>query len=403
MTITKSRTKTSSKGVYKTPSGSYFVDTSHNKVRINRRGFKTIAEAKRYLMEEFRKIDSGLHSQCSMKFDDFLKLFIQRHLGQLKKSTSDRYMIDIERRIKPFLGHRKLKDISVPLINAFQQSLIDKRELSPKSINNCLGTLRTMFTKAVEWGFLPVNPVKARNLKVNKSSDCNWWDKTEYIERFIHGIEPLKSPIKAALLLGLECGMRVGEVAALDKSDINFERCEITISKTYYDKDRTIGTTKNGKSRLLKFTKNGRLHKWLSETCKMHPKRNELFIMSVKKERITGNIIAEKMFKRVIEQLGLPKISYHGLRHTFASHYLINDRGTIYQLSKLLGHSSITVTAEKYAHHSKEAGIVPSIFDEKKSEIRPKPIVGEAKNSDINYTKNPQQGGGDLIMLSNYR
>jgi site-specific recombinase XerD len=58
-------------------------------------------------------------------------------------------------------------------------------------------------------------------------------------------------------------------------------------------------------------------------------------------------------FKSLQKQVNIPKehfIGAHGLRHTFASHYVMNG-GDLYILSKILGHSSIKIT-EVYAHLS---------------------------------------------------
>ena len=53
-------------------------------------------------------------------------------------------------------------------------------------------------------------------------------------------------------------------------------------------------------------------------------------------------------FKRLSRSLGLKEIRFHDLRHTFASNFLMGG-GNIYDLQKILGHSTIQVT-ERYGH-----------------------------------------------------
>ena len=52
---------------------------------------------------------------------------------------------------------------------------------------------------------------------------------------------------------------------------------------------------------------------------------------------------------RAAKRLGIPHLSPHTLRHTFATRFL-QAGGDIYVLSKLLGHSSVSVTERHYAH-----------------------------------------------------
>jgi integrase len=55
-------------------------------------------------------------------------------------------------------------------------------------------------------------------------------------------------------------------------------------------------------------------------------------------------------FKQAAARAGLPSsLRFHDLRHTFASHWVL-DGGDIFRLSKILGHSSVVVTQRTYAH-----------------------------------------------------
>ena len=53
--------------------------------------------------------------------------------------------------IRPFFGSRLLREINVALIRGFVKTLVTK-ELSPKTISNVLGILKTMCKHAVQWG-----------------------------------------------------------------------------------------------------------------------------------------------------------------------------------------------------------------------------------------------------------
>jgi integrase len=59
-----------------------------------------------------------------------------------------------------------------------------------------------------------------------------------------------------------------------------------------------------------------------------------------------------RWFRIALEKARVRKVRFHDLRHTFASHFMMNN-GNIYDLQKILGHSDMKMTM-KYAHLSPE-------------------------------------------------
>ena len=59
--------------------------------------------------------------------------------------------------------------------------------------------------------------------------------------------------------------------------------------------------------------------------------------------------VCDRLFKNAIERGGVKTIRFHDLRATFAANFMMKG-GNIYTLSKILGHSSVDMTAKKYAH-----------------------------------------------------
>jgi len=97
----------------------------------------------------------------------------------------------------------------------------------------------------------------------------------------------------------------------------------------------TFSNTKNGKVRTVPISQE------LEQRLKQHWKEYGLFTSSI------------GAFRRALEKttIELPKgQAAHVLRHTFASHFMMNG-GNILTLQKILGHSAVTVTM-RYAHLS---------------------------------------------------
>ncbi len=58
-------------------------------------------------------------------------------------------------------------------------------------------------------------------------------------------------------------------------------------------------------------------------------------------------------WKRLLKRLGLPDYKFHELRHTAAS-LAIAEGASLFHVSRLLGHSSISITADTYGHMTDE-------------------------------------------------
>ena len=81
----------------------------------------------------------------------------------------------------------------------------------------------------------------------------------------------------------------------------------------------------------------------------------------------TGTAV-NKLLSKAHEQLGIKKITFHGLRHTHAS-YLIYKRISIYMIAKRLGHSDVGITQRVYTHiiselYQEQTGLIIDVLNE---------------------------------------
>lgn len=65
--------------------------------------------------------------------------------------------------------------------------------------------------------------------------------------------------------------------------------------------------------------------------------------------------LGQREFAKLIRDAGVPRIKFHGLRHTCAT-LLLNSGEAVHNVSKRLGHKSVTMTMEVYAHLLGESG-----------------------------------------------
>ena len=160
------------------------------------------------------------------------------------------------------------------------------------------------------------------------------------------------SPAYNVVLIMLETGMRVGEALALCWSDIDWRRRAVRISKTVvriadqkrsyvqqsaksYTSNRTIPLSKEAFDLLT----------WMKKTDQTLSD----FIFHDENGRRLSYEALRWWTKKACDEAGVPYYGQHVFRHTFASNCY--QRGCdVKKLSKLLGHSDVTITYNVYIH-----------------------------------------------------
>ena len=150
--------------------------------------------------------------------------------------------------------------------------------------------------------------------------------------------------------------MRLGEIVGLSKQDIDFERGKIRVWRQWSDIYGRFGPCKFDIERWIDFDREGHLATVLKEAMVQSPDSEAIFVTSTGR-RVTNRALAERYFKNIVRHAKVPPISFHGMRHTFASWYMI-DVDDIWALKNILGHSDIQTT-QRYAHHSKRQRRTP--------------------------------------------
>ena len=153
------------------------------------------------------------------------------------------------------------------------------------------------------------------------------------------------------VIIALYTGVRIGELLALDFTSVDMQKRTITVKETCYeskDKDgrfaKITDTTKSHRTRVIPFPKQLLpIFKELKTQSK-----SGYVIENAKGEQMSVRSY-QKSFERLIDKLGISKLSFHALRHTFATRALESGMD-IKTLSEILGHKSATVTLNRYAH-----------------------------------------------------
>ena len=198
-----------------------------------KRGFPTKKAALAWEREFLMKKQADLN----MTLESFVELYTQDVKPKLKLNTWLTKESIIQKKILPYLGKRKLSEITPQDIFCWQneiRQITDKngKPLSTTYLKPIHNQMSAIFNHAVRFYGLQSNPAaKAGRMGEKESTEMQFWTKEEFL-KVIDAM--MDSPIHYyAFEMLYWCGLRIGELFALTPDDFNFEAGTVTISKSY--------------------------------------------------------------------------------------------------------------------------------------------------------------------------
>jgi integrase len=152
--------------------------------------------------------------------------------------------------------------------------------------------------------------------------------------------------------LAIFSGARQGELLGLKWSDVDWEKNQIHIQRTFNnDNWYDVKTTESNRKIDIGPIMMKQLKEW-KIACP--PNAYDLVFPNSAGNPINHNNLIKRYFYPALDATKLPKIRFHDLRHTYAS-LLIEQGENIKYIQSQLGHSSPSVTLNVYAHLMKPA------------------------------------------------
>lgn len=265
----------------------------------------------------------------------------------LRKTSFERIASICQRHIRPTWGTRALDDLSNLEIREWAATL--QQRLASRTARKVILIFRQLLDAAVDDRRLSVNPAARVPLPANEGSDREWMVPAQ-AQALRDAIAP---EYRVVVLLGYWCGLRLGEIAALRRQDVDLTRSRIRV-------ERTAQQTVDGVSFGPPKTRAGRRTVPVSRTVMRQIAEHLSSFTGPEPEALvvttsTGTPILRQNFIRWawragLRGAGLPaSLTPHSMRHGFAS-LLIAGGFSIKEVSQWCGHASTAVTLSVYAH-----------------------------------------------------
>ncbi|MBE6808050.1 MAG: site-specific integrase [Ruminococcaceae bacterium] len=319
------------------------------------------SECKSKLWEAMLYSPTKMIQKSDVRFSEILYRWLYSNRIRLKGATTIKYNNIIQSHIIPILGGMKISEIDSVIINSFLEKKLSSggikqnKALSPSYVKTMAIIIEAAINFAVLEGLCnplktPINKPTVSKKELNVLSKISEENLTKML---------IKENSKVALgaLLALQAGLRIGEVCALRWRDIELENNIIHIYHTVSripSPDSTqktllvLDTPKTNASRRdipIPFT----LHTAL---CNAYKSKKSEFVVS-DTVSFVGTRTFDYRYKKMLKKKGIQAIRFHTLRHTYATRCAEAgmDAKT---LSRLLGHSSSTISLNIYVHPSIE-------------------------------------------------
>lgn len=346
----------------KTKRVSHYADTMEKAVKTAQRNGLMAAEKPQFLTGNVTLADW---------LDYWMNLYMK---DNLKQSTRLSYEAYARNHFNPVLGNYRLKDITPQLLKEFynykaqQGAATGEGGLAPKTIINLNNYLSKALQQAVVEGRILANPAVGLQLPRGSKPEIETLTRDQqsrlmqisYSHRYGFFVR-----------LTLMTGMRIAEVCGLEWQDIDFYKSQLMVRRTYsrlnrldlpddFDGNTTELVTQTPKTensiRMIPLVPAlmQEFHQWRMVQAQDRSTAGEQYKNS---NRLMTNPLGECLeprtfsdyYHQMLDMAGLPRFTFHALRHTFATR-AVEQGMDMKTLSAILGHSSVSFTMDTYAH-----------------------------------------------------
>lgn len=324
------------------------------------KSYKEVKEKMRLCIIRETAVDTVCHSD-SVLLKEAVRLWQSANKTVHKGATEIRYEYLLEKHILPELGELPLKSVSSAVLIRFMNAklahgrLKDAGGLSPRYVRAMMSVLTSVLQYAECENLcehLNIHFQKPSVHKTEPSVLCAYDQK-----RLEAALYRDTDTTKLGILISLHMGLRIGEVCALTWDDVDLEKQIVHIRSTVarvqsddaYRKSKLIIDFPKTKSSVRDIPIPSKLLPLITATQKTSESK---YVIS-SGETFVSPRTHEYRYHKLLEEQQITSVTYHTLRHTFATR-CIEVGMDVKTLSEILGHTNVSITLDTYVHSSME-------------------------------------------------
>lgn len=351
--MAKDPIKKANNGTYYFRANLGYDTVTGKQIQKYRSGFSTKKEARAEYSKLILAAEEGLAMEKKQpSFKQFIEeIYLPWYKTQVKESTYKNRLNTIEKHFK-FFYRKKVNEIEPIHVQTWQLKLA--KDYSPNYVRIIQGMLSLAFDRAIILGLAKKNPARMVGNIKSKKVKVDFWTLEEFqkVISLLYKGDYYEHYLFICFWLLFTTGLRIGEAAALQWEDIDFESGIISVTKTLYYKSMNEYTFVDPKTsasiRTVVIDKDTirELKDWMEVQKKVLKDCN--FVLSY-----SGIPTSKHTLPRALEKLaglaGVHRIKIHALRHSHVA-LLISMGVNPLIVKDRLGHEKIQTTLGTYGH-----------------------------------------------------
>jgi integrase len=260
-----------------------------------------------------------------------------------KPSALRTYGFALRTKLLPELGDSRLSSVTRNEIQDLVDGLV-RDGMAPSSVRNAVLPLRAIYRRALDRGEVAMNPTLRLALPASNLRRLQV-PRPEYAARLIAALPPRDRGLWATALYA---GLRRGELQALTWANVDLDQRLIDVEHSWDPVVGLIEPKSRAGRRRVPMSETLRAH--LIAHCLQHERGRVGFLFCRRDGRTPfepTTVVARA--RRAWKRAGLEPVGLHECRHTYAS-FMIAAGVNTKALSTYMGHSTITITLDRYGH-----------------------------------------------------
>ena len=376
------------------------LDKETKKPKRVRKSFFSKEEADRYLrIIQYQKENEIFIKNNSIPVFELMLLILRRKqaTNKIGKTAYNRLKSTLNVIEKSEVAHKDINDISSEELQDYFNTLT---HYSNSYIRKIIEQFSQAFTYAMNKGFLIQNPMCDTIVPKSTKEDKEVRSLDIYEQRqltdYLKNTSIVDEPYKNAFLIEMYMGLRIGEILALNKNNVNLRSNFIHVEPNMIrdgEGNPIIKSTPKTKKSIRDVPIPEIIRDEIIEQMHLADCHKEQLLFVSNNGGYVNPTNANHVLKRICKNLDIKNVSTHSLRHTFATRCIESGMKPL-ALKELLGHSKVSITLDVYTslfnkyrdselenlnNYYRHAGIIEKLELSEKDKIINFPILNNEK------------------------